>query len=71
MTDETLKTSLKSLYDSGYMDFDENKIMIESNPEMSLEDVMACIDESNKDEGTNLEDLENEQSDSAAGELDE
>ena len=43
LTDETLQTNLKSLYDAGYVDFDENKIMIESNPEMSLEDIMACI----------------------------
>ena len=71
--DSKLKTSLKSLYDAGYVDFDENKIMIESNPGMSLDDIMACIDESKREyEGTELVDLEGEQSSSsvAAGELD-
>ena len=53
-----LKTSLQDLYDAGYVDFDENKIMIESNPEMSLDDVMACIDESKKDEDDQLVDLD-------------
>lgn len=73
LTDENLKTSLQSLYDAGYVDFDENKIMIESNPGMSLEDIMACIDESKREyDTTNLEDLDNDQSsDAAAGELDE
>lgn len=72
-TDSSLKTSLRSLYDAGYVDFDENKIMIESNPGMSMEDIMACIDESKREyEGTNLEDLDGEESsDAAAGELDE
>lgn len=71
--DANLKTSLKSLHDAGYVDFEENKIMIESNPGMSMEDIMACIDESKKEyDATNLEDLEGEQSsDAAAGELDE
>ena len=48
--EESLKANLKALYDAGYVDFEENKIMIESNPEMSMEDIMVCIDESNKDE---------------------
>ena len=68
MTDATLKTNLQALYDAGYIDFEENKIMIESNPAMSLDDIMACIDESKREEGTNLEDLEGEQSSDAAGE---
>ena len=73
VTGETLTAGLKSLYDSGYVDFEENKIMIESNPGMSLEDIMICIDESKKDgEGTNLEDLDADQSsDVGAGEMDE
>ena len=69
-----MKTSLQSLYDAGYVDFEENKIMIESNPTMSLDDVMACIDESKKeDEGTKIVDLdeEGESSDVAAGDYDE
>ena len=70
----TLKTSLQALYDAGYVDFEENKIMIESNPGMSMDDIMACIDESKKEyDATNLEDLENDQSSdvAAAEELDE
>ena len=68
-----LKTSLQDLYDAGYVDFDENKIMIESNPEMSLDDVMACIDESKKDdEDDELVDLDDdEESDAVDGEYDE
>lgn len=71
--DETVKTSLQTLYDAGYVDFEENKIMIESNPGMSMDDVMVCIDESKKDDdGTNLEDLSDDKSsDAAAGELNE
>ena len=46
ITDETLKTSLEFLYHAGYVDFEENKIIIESNPEMSMDDLMACIDAS-------------------------
>ena len=40
---------------------------------MSMDDIMVCIDESKKDDdGTNLEDLSDDQSsDAAAGELDE
>ena len=67
MTDATLKTNLQTLYDSGYVDFEENKIMIESNPAMSMVDIMACIDESKREEGTNLEDVEAEESSDAAG----
>ena len=67
MTDATLKTNLQTLYDAGYVDFEENKIMIESNPAMSMNDIMACIDESKREEGTNLEDLEAEESSDAAG----
>ena len=37
--DANLKTSLRSLYDAGYVDFEENKIMIESNPGLSMEDI--------------------------------
>ena len=68
ITDATLKENLQALYDAGYIDFEENKIMIESNPAMSLDDIMACIDESKREEGTNLEDLSGEQSSDAAGE---
>ena len=74
LTDEELKTGLRTLYDAGYVDFDENKIMIESNPGMSMDDIMACIDESKREyDTTNLEDLEEngQSSDAAAGELDE
>ena len=73
LSDEELKTDLRTLYDAGYVDFDENKIMIESNPGMNMEDIMACIDESKREyDTTNLEDLDNGQSsDAAAGELDE
>ena len=67
MTDATLKANLQTLYDSGYVDFEENKIMIESNPAMKMDDIMACIDESKREEGTNLEDLEGEESSDAAG----
>ena len=44
--DGTLKTGLEFLYHAGYVDFEENKIIIESNPEMSMDDLMACIDAS-------------------------
>ena len=73
-SDDAMKTSLQALYDAGYIDFEENKIMIESNPAMSLDDIMACIDESKKeDEGTKIVDLDDEaeSSDVAAGEYDE
>ena len=73
-SNEAMKTSLQALYDAGYVDFEENKIMIESNPSMSLDDIMACIDESKKeDEGTKIVDVdeEGESSDVAAGEYDE
>jgi hypothetical protein len=55
------------------VDFDENKIMIENNPEMSLEDIMACISQTQKDdEGTKVEDYDAEESsDAACGDLDE
>ena len=68
LSDATLKANLKALYDAGYIDFDENRIMLESNPSMSLEDIMACIDESKIEECTNIEDLEDEQSSEASGE---
>ena len=56
--EQSLKTVLQDLYDAGYVDFEENKIMIEANPEMSVDDIMACIDESKKDEETKLVDLD-------------
>ena len=56
--EQSLKTVLQDLYDAGYVDFEENKIMIEANPEMSVDDIMACIDESKKDEETRLVDLD-------------
>ena len=74
VTEETIKSSLEQLYEAGYVDFEENKIMIESNPEMELDDIMACLDESKKDdeEATKLVDLEDDgTSDVAAGEYNE
>ena len=68
MSDTTLKANLKALYDAGYIDFDENRIMLESNQSMSLDDIMACIDESKIEECTNIEDLEDERSSEATGE---
>ena len=44
MNNESLKTGLEFLFHAGYVDFEENKIIIESNPEMTMEDLMACID---------------------------
>ena len=72
VTDDSLKTGLESLFDAGYIDFDENKIMIENNPEMCLDDIMACIDESKKDEENKLVDFEEAESeDAAAGDYDD
>ena len=39
--------------------------MIETNPGMSIEDIMACIDESKKENGLNLENVKSESSDDA------
>ena len=50
VAEENLKTSLKLLYEAGYVDFYENKIMVESNPGMSIDDIIACIDESKREE---------------------
>ena len=55
---KSLKTTLQDLYDAGYLDFEENKIMVEANPEMSIDDIMACIDESKKDDEDQLVDLD-------------
>ena len=65
MTDSSLQNSLKALFDAGYLDFNENKLMIETNPGMSTEDIMACIDESKQENGLNLENVKAESSDDA------
>ena len=39
--------------------------MIETNPGMSIEDIMACIDESKQENGLNLENVKAESSDDA------
>ena len=39
--------------------------MIETNPGMSIEDIMACIDESKQENGLNLENVKSESSDDA------
>ena len=39
--------------------------MIETNPGMSTEDIMACIDESKQENGLNLENVKAESSDDA------
>ena len=74
VAEENLKNNLNSLYEAGYVDFYENKIMVESNPGMSIDDIIACIEESKKEEFLveQLNDLDNEQSsDAGVGELDE
>ena len=65
LTDSSLQNSLKTLFDAGYLDFNENKLMIETNPGMSTEDIMACIDESKQENGLNLENVKAESSDDA------
>ena len=65
LTDSSLQNSLKTLFDAGYLDFNENKVMIETNPGMSIEDIMACIDESKQENGLNLENVKAESSDDA------
>ena len=65
LTDSSLQNSLKALFDAGYLDFNENKVMIETNPGMSTEDIMACIDESKQENGLNLENVKAESSDDA------
>ena len=39
--------------------------MIETNPGMSIEDIMACIDESKQENGLNLVNVKSESSDDA------
>ena len=58
VADKDLKTTLQDLYEAGYIDFEENKIMIESNPDMTIDDIMACIDESKKDDEDRIVDLD-------------
>ena len=48
---------MKALLKAGYKNFDENKVMIESNPAMTIEDIMACIDEANQGQGLDLENI--------------
>ena len=63
LTDSGLQSGLKTLFDAGYLDFNENKVMIETNPGMTIEDIMACIDESKQENGLDLENVKAESSD--------
>ena len=65
LTDSSLQNSLKTLFDAGYLDFNENKVMIETNPGMCIGDIMACIDISKQENGLNLENVKAESSDDA------
>ena len=56
---------MKTLFDAGYLDFDENKVMIETNPGMTIEDIMACIDESKQENGLDLENVSAESGEEA------
>ena len=60
---------MEALFKAGYKDFAENKLMIESNPEMTLQDIMACIDEANQLTGLDLENVQANSSDEEALEL--
>ena len=41
--DESLQIKLKSLYEMGYVEFDTNKYILESNPTMDLQDIIAVL----------------------------
>ena len=71
VAEENIKNNLRLLYEAGYVDFYENKIMIESNPGMSIDDIIACIDESKKEEFLAEQLIDLESSYAAAEELDE
>ena len=60
---------MKALLKAGYKNFDENKVMIESNPSMTIEDIMACIDEANQGQGLDLENIQTNSSDEEAMDL--
>ena len=70
LSDSSLKSDMKALFKAGYKDFAENKIMIESNPGMTIEDIMACIDEANEANGLDLENVQANTSDEEALDID-
>ena len=70
LSDSSLKSGMKALFKAGYKDFDENKIMIESNPGMTIEDIMACIDEANEANSLDLENVQANTSDEEALDID-
>ena len=41
--DESLQSKLKSLYEMGYVEFGTNKYVLESNPTMDLQDIIAIL----------------------------
>ena len=41
--EESLQIKLKSLYEMGYVEFDTNKYILESNPTMDLQDIIAVL----------------------------
>ena len=57
---------METLFKAGYSDFAENKVMIESNPGMTIEDIMACIAEANQANGLDLENVQANSSDEEA-----
>ena len=69
LSDSNLKRDMKALLKAGYKNFDENKVMIESNPAMTIEDIMACIDEANQGQGLDLENIQTNSSDEEAMDL--
>ena len=69
LSDSNLQRDMKALLKAGYKNFDENKVMIESNPAMTIEDIMACIDEANQGQGLDLENIQTNSSDEEAMDL--
>ena len=73
--DEMLKQKLKSLFEAGQSDFDNNKYILEVNPDLGLEDIVAILESGKKEhkcDGRSPEGWSDEDSsDAYAGDLDE